>query len=153
MRREDQQIERTDARPVNSRSRAGSSVIESLIALVVFALFITGASKLLMVHREITDMAQSHYQAANIAKNRLELIRSFEFEELDRFAEDDVLINSYGIPDSSGRFRRSTTYSNAESNLVELVVAVEIMDRKTLAFNGRNETLKGYFAIHNERPN
>lgn len=136
-----------------SKSRAGSSIVEALCSLVVFALFITGATKLLMTHRRMTDMAQSHYLAANIAKNRLELVRSFEYEERDRFGEDKVRVNSVGLPDETGDYRRSTLFFPTGNNVVELVVAVEIKNRKTLAFDGRNETLKSYFAYHNARPN
>lgn len=143
----------TETRSFDSKSRAGVSIIEALIALVVFALFITGATKLLMTHRRMTDMAQSHYLAANIAKNRLELIRSFEYDVLGRFLEDKVTVDSRGLPDETGTYRRSTTFSATGSNVVELVVAVEIKDQKTLGFEGRNETLSSYFSYHNARPN
>lgn len=128
------------------KSCAGIAMIEALVALVIFAMFITGGCKLLLAHRQMTDMARAHYAAANIAKNHLELIRSFDFSQRGGFAESNTLVNAVGLTDSSGRFRRNTVYNSVSSNIIEIAVTVEIMDRKTLAFDGRSETLKSYYA-------
>ena len=91
-------------------------------------------------------MARAHYAAANIAKNHLELIRSFDYSQRGDFAETDILVNETGLTDSNGKFRRHTVYSAVSSNIIEIAVTVEIMDRKTLSFDGREETLKSYYA-------
>ena len=122
------------------------------MALVVFAIFVTGACKLLMSHRQLTDKSRAHYQAANIAKNRLELVRSFDFDQRTSFAENNVIVNNLGTPSASGKYRRSTTFTATSSNIVELAVSVDIMDRKTLAFDGSQETVKSYYALYNKRP-
>lgn len=128
------------------KSCAGIVMVEALISLVLFAIFITGGCKLLLAHRQITDMARAHYAAANIAKNHLELIRSFDYSQRGNFSETDVLVNEIGIPDSNGRYRRNTEYTSVSSNIVEIMVTVDIMDRKQLAFTGRSESLKSYYA-------
>jgi len=128
------------------KSCAGIVMVEALISLVLFAIFITGGCKLLLAHRQVTDMARAHYAAANIAKNHLELIRSFDYSQRGDFAETDVLVNEAGLTDNNGKFRRHTVYSSVSSNIIEIAVTVEIMDRKTLSFSGRGETLKSYYA-------
>lgn len=133
-------------KPDKSKSRAGVALVESLVALMVFALFVTGACKLLMSHKEISDMTRAHYTAVNIAKNRLELVRTFEFEQMDSFLESQVLVDSSGVPDREGNYRRTTAVNMVDTNLMELVITVEIRDRVSLSFNGPNETLTTFFA-------
>jgi len=128
------------------KSCAGVVMVEALVSLVLFAIFITGGCKLLLAHRQLTDMARAHYTAANIAKNHLELIRSFDYSQRGDFAETGILVNEAGLVDSSRRFRRNTVYNPASSNIIEIAVIVEIMDRKTLDFTGRSETLRSYYA-------
>lgn len=131
----------------NRKRCAGSSIVETLMALSVFALFIGGGAQLMVAHRQMSDMARAHYVAANIAKNRIELIRTYGFAELSNFSEDDVLVDPSGYPNTSGNYRRSTEIlSTGKDNLAELVVMVEIRDRKTLGFEGRNETIRTYVA-------
>lgn len=137
----------------NGRNRAGVALVEALVAIMLFAIFITGAGKLLLSHRKISDMARAHYTAANIAKNRLELVRSFEFDERPDFLENNVVVNMSGLPDSTGHYRRSTTITNLGINICELMVRVEILDRKTLTYNGRNETVQTIMADYLARPN
>ena len=63
-------------RNVTSRSRAGSSVVEVMIALSMFGLFTAGTCRMLVAHRKILDSARDHYIAANLAKDRIELART-----------------------------------------------------------------------------
>ena len=138
----------TDSAEVSSR--AGMTVIETIVALTIFAVFTTGACKLLMSHRRVTDMARAHYTAINIAKNRMELVRTFDYGQVDKFIEDKVIVNASGNPDSLGNYRRTTQVSNVSSNLMELTVTVDIRNRRTLVFNPANQELSTYFALYLE---
>jgi hypothetical protein len=129
-----------------SKSRAGIALVEALVSLTLLAIFLAGAMKILISHHEMSDKARAHYTAINIAKNRMELIRTFEFGQVDDFLEDKVNIDASGMPSTLGNFRRSTQVSNVSSNLLELAVIVEIRDQKTLAFSGSQEDLTTYFA-------
>jgi type II secretory pathway pseudopilin PulG len=126
------------------------TVVETIVALSVFAVFTTGACKLLLSHRKISDMARAHYTAINIAKNRLELVRTFDFDQVGNFLEDKVVVDASGVPDTYGNYRRSTDVSNVSSNLLELTVTVDIRNRQTLKFNPSNEQLSTYFAEYLE---
>jgi hypothetical protein len=136
----------TGSNRYKSKSRAGIALVEALVSLTLLAVFLTGAMKTLLSHHEMSDMARAHYTAINIAKNRMELIRTFDFGQVDDFLEDKVNIDASGIPSNLGNFRRSTQVINVNPNLLELSVIVEIRDRKTLGFSGSQEYLKTYFA-------
>ncbi len=133
-----------------SRKRAGTTIVETIVALTIFAVFTTGACKLLMSHRKIMDMARAHYTAINIAKNRMELVRTFDFGQVDDFLENNVVVDASGMPSTEGNYRRSTEVSTVSSNLLELIVTVDIRNRQTLAFNPANEQLRTYFAEYLE---
>lgn len=130
----------------NSKSRAGIALVEALVALTLLAVFLAGATKLLLSHHEMSDMARAHYTAINIAKNRMELVRTFDYGQVGNFLEDKVNVDASGIPSTLGNFRRSTEVSNVSSNLLELSVTVEIRDRVTLGFGSSQEKLITYFA-------
>ncbi len=129
-----------------SSKRAGISLIETVVALTILAVFVTGAAKIIIASQKLSDKAREHYAAINIAKSRIELVRTFEFGQVDNFLEDKVLVNASGAPDVNGNFRRTTTVSEVSSNLLEMAVTVEIRNRKKLAFTGEREQLRTFFA-------
>ncbi|MEE9367524.1 MAG: hypothetical protein V3V05_01540 [Pontiella sp.] len=128
------------------RKRAGISVVETMVALALLAFFITGSCKILFAQRKLADKSRGHYSAINIAKNRIELCRTFEFGQMNDFVEQDVMVDLSGVADIDGKFRRSTALSVVSSNIVEMVVTVEIRNRMSLDFDGENEELSTYFA-------
>lgn len=135
---------------VKKRSRSGITMVETLVALTLLAVFTTGACKLLLSHRRLTDMARAHYTAINIAKNRMELVRTFDFGQVNDFLETDVIVDASGVPDTEGNYRRSTAVSTVSGNLLELIVTVDLRNRNTLVFNPANEVLTTYFANYLE---
>jgi prepilin-type N-terminal cleavage/methylation domain-containing protein len=129
-----------------SRKRAGMTLVETIVALAIFAVFTTGACKLFMSHRRLSDMARGHYTAINIAKNRLELARTVDFGQLASYAESNVVVNVSGEPDTEGHYRRTTDISNFSGNLVEIAIKVDLRNRRTLDFTPANEQLTSYIA-------
>ena len=93
-------------------------------------------------------MARDHYTAANIAKNRMELIRTFDFDQIPQLAETAVRVNDSGVAATDGHFRRLTTINVLNTNLYELAITVQIQDRKTLAFSESEETINTYISMH-----
>lgn len=139
--------EKKDGRK-RSKSRAGTSIVEVMIALLLFALFAGGACQMLVSHRQLLDMSRDHYIAANLAKDRLELARTFEFEQIPDLEESQLVINGSGIPSEVGHFRRTTTVSTLSSNLYELVITVDIQNRRTLEFAPAEQSINTYIAKH-----
>ena len=126
--------------------RAGLTLVETIIAIMVFAVFITGICRMIVIARESTDRARWHYTCANIGKNRLERARVAQYSELNGFAEDSVIVDASGQPSDDGDYCRTTTVSNSTPALKEMVVTVEIRNRVTRAFDGNSETVRTYFA-------
>lgn len=127
-------------------------MVETIVALAIFAVFLTGACKLILSHRKVSDMARAHYTAANIAKNRIEQIRTFEFDQVPGFVESQVVIDASGLPSTYGNYRRSTSISNVSSNLYDVVVTVDIRNRITLEFTPSHETVRTFIAHHLVEP-
>lgn len=125
-------------------------MIEVLVAVGIFAVYASGACKLILSHRKVSDMARAHYTAANIAKNRLEVIRTFEFDQIPSFAESRVVIDESGLPNNVGNYRRSTKVGSVSSNLLDVVVSVDIRNRETLQFTPAHETIRTFIAHYLE---
>ena len=134
------------------RNREGMTLVETLVALGLFAMFVAGMAGIVVMSRQVTDQARSHYQAINIAKNRLETTRTFGFDEVGLFEEDEVRIDVDGSPDSDGRFRRTTVISNITPQLVQVMISVEMLDRISLEFEGEEEVLRSRIADYMELP-
>ena len=129
------------------RQPDGMTLIEVVVAVFIFAICIGGACMLVVQTRQAMDNARSHYVAVNIAKNRLEKGRTFGYDQLSVFAEDDVIVDISGAADADGNYRRTTVVSNVTSNLVEMIVTVEIRDRVTRQFSSKkSEQIQTYFA-------
>jgi len=124
--------------------------VETLVALTIFATFIAGASKMLLSHRAIADMTREHYTAVNIAKNRVELARTFNFADLEGFGETDVVVDALGDPvaSSDGNYRRSTAINLVTNNLVQLTVSIDIRNHKTWAFDGASQEVESFISFH-----
>ncbi|MCF7848660.1 MAG: hypothetical protein K9M45_07420 [Kiritimatiellales bacterium] len=133
-----------------NRKRAGVSLVETFMAVVIFSMFSTGVCQLVFYHRKMLDTARAHYTAVNIAKNRLERLRSVEFDQIPDFSELQIPVNASGRPETGTPYRRSTTVTTVSTNLYQLDVTVEIQDRETLAFGGSEEKLVSFFSHYLE---
>ena len=133
-----------------NKKRAGTTIVETIVALTIFAGFMAGASKFLLSHRAVADVTREHYTAVNIAKNRIELARTFSFEALSGFDEYEVLVDAFGEPteDDAGNYRRSTEIDMVTNNLVELTITVDIRNHKTWEFEGASQEVKSFISFH-----
>ena len=135
-------------RKKRSKSCAGTSVVEVMVALTIFGVFTAGTCKLLVSHRKILDSARDHYIAANLAKDRIELARTFEFEQVPELREQALIVDHSGIASAYGHYRRTTTITSLGTNLYELAVTVDIQNRKTLEFSPAEQSVTTYIAKH-----
>jgi len=122
----------------------GLTLVESIVAVCIFGIAIAGICALVVSARELNDRARLHYTAINIAKNRLEKARTLNFSTLSLFQENGTIVDYNGNPDPNGAFRRTTVISNVATNLVEIIITVDIRNRVTLGFTGEQETLRSY---------
>lgn len=142
-------------------SRQGLTLIETLIAIFLLGLFVAGSVRVLTVLRRSSDMSRLNYQAINIAKDRIERVRAFDFHQLDAANEQGTLLGD-------GLFRRSTIITNAFVNdnvsppavittntptgLKQISVIVETLNQRTRRFDGPQQTLNTMIAATEVEP-
>jgi hypothetical protein len=112
-----------------------------MTAVVVVGVFVGGASRMALMSKCLSDQSRSHYQAANLAKNRLERARTLPFDQLALCEEDGIGVNASGAGEANAPFRRSTTVTPLGSDVVEVRVTIELRDRVTLRFEGEKEDI------------
>ena len=121
----------------------GATLVEVVVGLFIFGLFVVGMCRLLILVNESGDRARDHYVAINIAKNRIERARAFDYNQLTAvFTESEVTVDVNGQPTADTNFRRSTQIGSSGTNLVQMVVTVDIRNRRTWAFDGPSEQLR-----------
>ncbi|MFC1496928.1 prepilin-type N-terminal cleavage/methylation domain-containing protein [Verrucomicrobiota bacterium] len=132
--------------------RDGMTILEVMIAVAIFAICVAGMCALIQNGRALSDLSRDHYVAANIAKNRLERVRTFDFDQLTEFIEVHTPVDVSGndVSGSDYRFRRTTFVSNVTVNLREVTVGVGIRNRVSLEFEGAGETIQSLFAEYQE---
>jgi len=139
-------------RPESGESScAGLTLVEVVIAIGVFSIFMGSACFLIARTREMTDVARSHYIAINIAKNKLEKARTHDFDHLYTFIENEVVVDQNGSLDSNGRWRRTTSVTTMGPNLKKITFKVEMRNRETMKFDGREEHVSSYIANYFSR--
>ncbi len=136
--------------PENSgkRRKQGGTIVETLVALVLFATFIGGAGRVILSHRQVADQARHHYIAINVAKNQIEQVRhlrSSDYQQIYDMQEENTRVNNEGETDEAGKFTRTTTINFINADLLEVVVTVNIQNPVTLTFD-ESETVQSYIA-------
>jgi len=133
----------------------GTTLIETVVAVSILMLFISGICGLALYAKQVSDRAGDQYRAVNIAKNRIERARNSDFALITGFAESNTRVNGNGSPDSDGFYRRTTVvtedpFSAGNSNLVQVAVQVNTLNRKSLDFTGGTVSLQTYIARYME---
>ncbi len=123
------------------------TIVEVLVALVLLAIFFAGATQVVVSSRKSADMARSLHQAVSMADDRIERIKTFEYDQLPLIQETDVQINEYGEADADGMFLRNTSVTTATNGLYrEVSVSVQVMNRRTRQFDTPGRTLQTLIA-------
>lgn len=133
------------------RNKCGSTLIESLFAISLLATFITGAATTIVMTHKLSDKAQDHYKAINIAKNQVEQVRNLrrsDFEQILALQEAGTRVDETGTANPNGFFRRVTTITRDSRNdyLIEVNVRVDLLNRISRQFTGEHEELQSYIA-------
>jgi len=128
------------------RTKRGMTILETVIALTIFFICAAGIAELIVQTMQLSDRARDKYQAANIAKNRLERAANVGFSQLALLVESNtyVDVDCTVIGEENAMFRRSTAISQVSTNLMEVTVTVERRNRLTWDFSGLSEVVKTY---------
>ena len=132
--------------------KGGFTLVEAIVSLVIFGICIGAFCELTVLLRQTSDKARDHYVAVNIAKNRLERARNYDFDALNGFTESQMVVDNSGNSSLGGDFRRSTSISTVSTNLKQVAVSVEIRDRITRRFGGESETATSYVPKYTTHP-
>ena len=112
--------------------RSGFTLLEVVMTLFLLAVVLAGAYMVMSRAADLSRSARHHYIAINLAKNRLERARNFAYGDLHLLTENNVVVDDNGVPDTTGRFRRSTVVvTNYAPNLTRITVTVNLKNRKT----------------------
>ena len=115
--------------------RSGFTLLETLMTLFLLMVILAGAYRVMVGAADLSRSARHHYLAINLAKNRLERARNFAYGDLSLLAENNVVIDDNGTPDTAGTFRRSTVVTtNYAPNLTKITVSVGMKNRRTGAW-------------------
>jgi len=134
---------RTKHIAVSRSVRGGFGIVEAMVSLLLFGLFIAGACRLIVATRETVSRASDHYAAISLAKARVERILTFGFSQLEMMKQSNEPLDEYGnpVPPAEARFKMSTAVSSVTTNLKMVTVTMDIKDRITLEFDGEREEL------------
>ena len=128
------------------KAKEGFTLVESLIAMVVLAMVMGGAYSLVVQAARMSRLARDHYVAVNLAKNRLERARNFQYSDLRLVAENNMVVDENGNPNTTANFRRTTVVNtNYAADVTQLTVTVQIRNYKTGTW-GAQEQMSSLFA-------
>ena len=127
-------------------SNEGFTLVETLTALLIMAMAVAGLCSLALTSKQILDTSRDHYVAVNLAKNRIERVKTFSFDELELFGEAGTLLDNAGAPDVNGSYSRATTVTNITDNMKEVIVTISIKNRKSLLYAPGQQTVRTYVA-------
>ncbi len=128
------------------KAKAGFTLVESLMAMVVLAMVMGGAYTLIVQAAGMSRAARDHYVAVNLAKNRLERARNFQYSDLRLITENNMVVDENGNPNTTANFRRTTAVNtNFSANITEVAVTVQIRNFRTGSW-GAQEKMASLFA-------
>ena len=87
----------------------GTTLVEVLTATAILALVIVGIMGIFTVSVQTSKKINYEYGATNLAKNRIERLKTVAFALLADAAENNIRINENGDADSNGLYLRTTT--------------------------------------------
>lgn len=142
---------------MNQRSRAGTTegmtLLEVIMALLLLVVGAAGVCSLAASTTRSSGMARLHYQAANIAANRLEnarvIVEVQGINGLTNVVEAGTVMDYKGQADPGGKFKRITVVSNSTPTLKELIITVRIKNNRTATFTTNStecEQARSFFA-------
>lgn len=126
------------------------TIVEILCVFACVGVIFAAASELLVFSLWMQDHMDARLTATDLAKNRLERLRTLDYDDLDEMGEFHVRVNAEGTPDGAGGYYRTTVVGpdNAASRYVWVLLktpgklgkkgvyiwlATAIMDTRVLA--------------------
>lgn len=133
------------------KTRSGITLVESVVAVCLFGLFIAGACQLVVSAKQTADRARKRYAAVNMARNRIERLNTYPFDEMDMAIEHKLVVGDQGIFDPQGDFQVTTEVSPVTDKLKLITVTVAIRHGVTRKFDKEKQVVVTYRTDLSER--
>jgi type II secretory pathway pseudopilin PulG len=136
------------------RAVEGMTIVEAVVAIVLFGIFIATATRVLISARESTGQAQDHYKAICLGKNRIERLQTSDFSLLEGWQTVGTgeVLDQEGNPTADGNFRLTVAVTSVTATLKYVLVTVKIRDRDTLEFDDEKEGIVTMLSNQRTRP-
>ena len=95
------------------KDNKGITLVEVMAAVLLFLLGIAALLGVITQSVQSAKKAGLAYKAHNLAKSRLETLRSVSFGDLSYGSELSTAINEQGVKDENGSFIRNTTVTTS----------------------------------------
>jgi prepilin-type N-terminal cleavage/methylation domain-containing protein len=114
-------------RLLGPKSQGGVTLIELMISVAIFAISIVALLDVFAQGQKMAYREEYAYTSFNIAKNRIETLKSISFSDLSASAETLTALGADGLPDPDGIYKRTTTVTpsySGDANLTQVTVQV-----------------------------
>lgn len=113
------------------KRKDGVTLVETLFSAAILVLVVAGVLLIFVRTVDISKRIDKEYIATNLAKSRVERARTIKatrgFDSLAGLGETDTIVDTVGVPDLNGEFKRSTTVTtnyNGNSRLTKMDVTI-----------------------------
>lgn len=109
-----------------AHNRSGFTLISVMVAVVMLAVGVLSLARTLTIAQQANTLAGNRTAALDIARQRMEFLRSQDPSTLSTFAEPGgTQVTLDGHVSGEGRFRRIVQMSGVRSGLTQVIVRVE----------------------------
>lgn len=108
-------------------NKKGATLVELMAAVSLFAIVLASFLTVCTQGIKTGGFADNAYLAYNLAKNRIETLKSISFNDLSLAGETNTFLDKNGVPDLDGNYKRSTSVATsyqADPNLTQVTVSV-----------------------------
>lgn len=105
-------------------ARAGFTLVEVMIASTILGLVMLGFHAAFLGALRTQFMAEDHYAATAVARNRLQRALSMDFDSLALLDETATRVDARGTPDANGSLMRHTYVSNVSPDCVYVACTI-----------------------------
>lgn len=112
------------------------TLVETMVAILLFGVALVGMLDVCAQSMLMGKRSELSYSAYNLAKNRLETLKNTSFGSLSSAVETDTILDSNGVPDTNGGFKRNTSVTtnyNSDSHLARVTVTVDYKVKNVFA--------------------
>lgn len=118
------------------KNNHGLTLVETMMAILLFGIALVGMLDVCAQSILTGRRSDFSYMAHNLAKSRLETLKTMSFGSLGSAAETDTILDSNGVPDIDGTFKRNTSVTtgyNGDNQLAQVTVTVDYKVKNAFA--------------------